>query len=87
MPPAIVWVGWLALFLVYEVYAALSHPKGDTFSENVWGWFDTVPRKIVLAVFLLTLTSHLVLGTPHGAAIVVTGIPVGILIGLRVVRR
>lgn len=80
MPPEVVWIGWLALFLVYEVYAAIAEPKGDTFSENVWYWFDTPFRKTVLGVFLCTLTAHLTLGTPGGGAIIATGIPVGVLI-------
>lgn len=65
----VIWIGWLVLFLVYEVYAALSTPKGDTLSEATWRWFGIKgpkrhpARRVVLAAFMLALTSHFVLGT------------------------
>jgi hypothetical protein len=85
-----VWVGWLVLFLVYEIVAAVSErgkPSRLTLSRNVWAWFDTPFRKVVLAVFMLTLTSHLVLRQPGGLAVILTGIPVVLVIGLAVCRR
>ncbi len=70
MTAAVVWVGWLVLFLVYELYAAKSEPKGDTFSENVWSWFGVKGprrplawlRRIILAGFLIALAGHLAMG-------------------------
>lgn len=70
MSANVVWIGWLVLFLVYELYAAKSKASGDTLSEAVWGWFGVRVdrplhrlRQLVLAAFLLALASHLVLGT------------------------
>jgi hypothetical protein len=83
MPPAIVWIGWLILFLIYELYAAWAPPLGDTLSENVWKWFgvrQSKPfaryRRGALALFMVTLTCHFVLGEPGGEWIVLTGLPV-----------
>lgn len=86
MSAEVVWAGWLVLFLVYEVVAAIAKPKGDTLSENVWRWFDTPFRKAVLAVFMLTLTSHFVFAWPGGSGVIITGIPVGIVIGRGLAR-
>jgi hypothetical protein len=90
MPAEVVWVGWLVLFLVYEIVAAVRErgtPQRLTLSRNVWTWFDTRPRKVILAVFLLTLTAHLTLGTPGAAAIVLTAIPVVSVIALKIGGR
>lgn len=84
------WGGWLALFLIYEIVAAISErgtEKELTLSRNVWRWFDTRTEKAFLAVFLLTLTAHLVLGRPGGLAIVATGIPVAFVIAREFVLK
>jgi len=85
-----VWAGWLALFLVYEVTAALRERGTDqrlTLSRVVWRWFDTVIERLALAFFLAVLTAHLVLGWPGGAAVILTGAPVALLIVLALLRR
>jgi len=38
MSPQILWIGWLILFLVYELAAFKAH-KGGTLSETTWRWF------------------------------------------------
>ena len=60
---AAAWIGWLVLFLVYEIYAAVSKQDDDTLSENVWLWFDEVWERAVLGVFMLALTAHFVFST------------------------
>ncbi|MCU0294372.1 MAG: hypothetical protein MUF10_20685 [Thermoanaerobaculaceae bacterium] len=85
-----VWAGWLALFLVYEVTAALRERGTDqrlTLSRVVWRWFDTVIERLALAFFLAVLTAHLVLGWPGGLAVILTGAPVALLIVLALLRR
>lgn len=95
------WLAWLAIFLIVEVPAAISGTKLDTLSENVWNWFGVKPgtyngrarrrlsivRRIILAVFLLTLLGHLVFGWPGGVGIIIAGIPVGLVILYSVVRE
>ena len=39
----ILWVSWLAVFVVVEGIALTNHVKGDTLSEHIWAWFR-VPR-------------------------------------------
>ena len=87
MNAGVVWIGWLVLFLLYEVYAAKAEPKGDTLSENVWDWFGVKTyrplaplRRAVLAAFMLNLTSHFVFGWPGGASVIIAGVPVGLVI-------
>ena len=60
---AAAWIGWLVLFLIYEVYAAFSKQEEDTLSENVWLWFDEVWERAVLGVFMLALGLHFVFST------------------------
>ena len=60
IPSAVAWIGWLALFLIYEVYAALSKEDDDTLSENVWLWFDKTWERAALGAFMLALTTHFV---------------------------
>ena len=87
MSPTVVWLGWLVLFLVYELYAAVAPPLGDTLSENVWDWFGvrskrpySTLRRLVLAVFMVTLTLHFVFGAPGGGWIMATGAPVAAVV-------
>ena len=63
IPSAVAWIGWIILFLVFEVYAAFSGQDDDTLSENVWLWFDKTWERATLAVFFLALTSHFVFTT------------------------
>jgi hypothetical protein len=74
IPSAIAWVGWLVLFLVFEVYAAFSKEDDDTLSENVWIWFDRTWERVVLGAFMLSLTSHFVFETTVLPIIVLGGI-------------
>jgi len=60
----------------------------------VWEWFGVsrpmpyrLARRIILAIFLLTLASHFVFGWPGGASIVITGLPVGMVILYSLVRE
>jgi hypothetical protein len=84
---ALVWAGWLALFLVYEIAAAIAKPKGDTLSENVWDWFGvrskkpwSGARRAVLGAFMGVLSCHFVFGEPGGLGVILAGIPVGVVI-------
>jgi hypothetical protein len=89
---ALVWAGWLALFLVYEVASAIAKPKGDTLSENVWTWFGVrgraplAPlRRAVLGAFMGVLSCHFVFGEPGGLWVIVAGVPVGVVIAYALV--
>ena len=69
-----IWLGWLLIFLFFELKAALNKKKGDTLSETVGDWHG-VPkwskvgrkysgaRRTVLFCFLVSLTTHLVWAT------------------------
>lgn len=90
MSPDIVWAGWLGLFLVYEVAAALRERGTDqrlTLSRQVWAWFDKAFERVALGVFLLVLTAHLVFGRPGGLAVILTAAPVALVILVALVRR
>lgn len=87
MSPELVWAGWLVLFLVYEIAAAIAKPKGDTLSENVWDWFGvrskrrwSGARRAVLALFMGVLSCHFVFGEPGGLGVILAGAPVGVVI-------
>lgn len=91
MSAGVVWIGWLVLFLLYEVYAAKAEPKGDTLSENVWDWFGvrgyrpwSPVRRALLFAFMATLTLHFVFGWPGGAAVIIAALPVGAVIAYSV---
>ena len=84
------WGGWLLLFLVYEVAAALRERGTDqrlTLSRNVWRWFDKAFERMALALFLAVLTAHLTLGWPGGLAVILTGAPVALIIAVEIIRR
>lgn len=61
---ALYWLGWVAAFGLYELYAYLSPAIGDTLSENVWAvlMLDGVGPVLtaMLAGFMAWLTFHLV---------------------------
>lgn len=69
----VMWVGWIAAFVVIEAVAIFNKKKGDTLSEHVWRWFGvpdesakvkkafTVGR-FALGAFLVWLTGHLTFG-------------------------
>lgn len=87
MSAGIVWLGWLALFLLYEIYAAKAEPKGDTLSENVWDWFGVKTykpysglRRGILGAFMGVLSCHFVFGEPGGLGVILSGLPVGAVI-------
>lgn len=81
------WAFWLALFLVVELWSAVNHALGDTFSERVWRWIGINPQRpsrwgriLAVGVFMVELTAHFVSGgqTPltGSVAIVVAATPV-----------
>lgn len=93
------WLAWLLLFLAYEipaaiaevVYARRGQRRAITLSRNVWRWFGVTEwrpyrtaRRVVLAAFMLTLTSHFVFAHPEAWAIIATGAPVALVIGYAV---
>lgn len=66
---AVVAGGWSAFWLIIgtvgfavEAVALQRRAKGDTLSETVWSLTRPLWLRIPLAVFLLWLTAHLVLG-------------------------
>jgi hypothetical protein len=89
-----IWLGWLALFLIYEIVGAVSEkdkPERFTLSRNVWDWFGVrtprpwaPARRTVLAAFMSVLSCHFVFGTPGAVAVIVSGIPVGLIIAYAV---
>lgn len=90
--PPLAWACWLLLFLSMEI----TRQPGATFSECCYRWFGVRPRRRsrylrapVLAVFVGTLGVHLVTaGQWAGArAVVITGVPLGAVIALSMVRR
>lgn len=48
----VLWIGWLAYFLVFEIAAIRDPAEGDTLSESVWVTLHHYP---VLAIPLLAL--------------------------------
>lgn len=79
------WLIWLVvIFLPFELWAAFSKKKGDTFSENVWDWFAIrrldAPlgflRRFFLAAFLTGLGSHFLFATSV-VPVIVFGVGVG----------
>lgn len=92
MSAGIVWLGWIVLFLLYEIYAAKAAPKGDTLSENVWDWFGVKSykpwsgaRRLVLGGFMGVLGCHFVFGEPGGLGVILSGLPVGAVIAYSLV--
>ncbi len=92
------WALWLGLSVVMEIETAISREPGDTLSERVWSWFGIRPyvraqfwRLPVLAVFLLVLGGHFVTGGVFwwcgGAAVAVTGTPLGVVIVRGVIAK
>ena len=73
----VLWLLWLAYFLVVEGVALFNSRPGDTLSEHVWLWFGTEWRKgqsprersgwtqlrrVLLAAFMVWLTVHFLTG-------------------------
>ena len=86
MSPDVVWVGWLVLFLVYELYAARSKPSGDTLSEQVWHWFDTMPKRLLFSAFWVALGLHFVFGASV-LPVVVFGAGIALVIVLHFLKE
>jgi hypothetical protein len=91
------WVGWLALFLVMELFAVVKDTNG-TFSERFWVWFGVRPprpsrwHRVVFAVlFVIELGAHFALGDHYaltsGWAVAGSAAPLGIVIGYALVRE
>jgi hypothetical protein len=94
------WLAWLLIgFLPIELWAAVK-TKGtpDTFSEFVWWAFGIRPRKtghavkaqrfrqLILAGFMISLSTHFVLGWgPQG--IILFGVPVAAIIGYSTLKE
>ena len=85
------WAAWLALFLVLELSAAVNAEAGDTFSERIWNWTGIRPRHLsrlwrvpIVGLFMAELTAHFATGGDRwwtgGLAVVLTGIPVGVVV-------
>jgi len=85
------WAGWLALFLVLELSAAVNAEAGDTFSERIWNWTGIRPRRLsrlwrvpIVGLFMAELTAHFATGGDRwwtgGLAVLLTGIPVGVIV-------
>jgi hypothetical protein len=72
----ILWVLWLAAFVVVEGVALFNKEEGDTLSEHVWKWFGigevgkprpeitgwVRARRFGLLAFMAWLTVHFVTG-------------------------
>lgn len=65
----ILWLGWLALFLVIEGIALMNKKPGDTLSEYFWKWFSIKHngrhakfRRLVALCFLAWLLAHFLSG-------------------------
>jgi hypothetical protein len=73
----LLWLAWLAIFMVLEGYALLTPRAGDTLSEHVWEWFgiarngeaDKRPisgsiraRRFILLAFMAWLSLHFITG-------------------------
>jgi len=86
MSSEILWLGWLVMFVFYELIAAKQH-KGGTLSETAWRWFAVkggkakLIRQAVLFAFMSSLTIHLVWATTV-RYVVATGIALMATIGL-----
>jgi len=69
MEYTILWIVWLALFVVIEGFALKNKDPGDTLSEHVWKWFSITNkgkwhkvRRIGLVIFLTWLVLHFLTG-------------------------
>lgn len=59
----ILWLAWIAAFVVMEVIAARSkRPKPRTLSEHLWRWFPWPWRRMLLVGLLGLLIWHLLSG-------------------------
>jgi len=68
------WIAFTAVGIGAELIALLRHPRGDTASEQVWGWLHVTPgkttirtaimswRTFAVAAVLLWLLFHFTLG-------------------------
>lgn len=69
----LLWLGWLAYFLVVE-FLALRYSKRGTLSAHVWaifgvgkddrGFWHLSWRRVLVLIPMLVLTSHFVFGIP-----------------------
>jgi hypothetical protein len=92
------WVCLGLLFLAIEISAAVNGQPGDTLSERTWVWMGVKPfrasrwlRSSLLGLFLAELALHFASGGGawwnDGKAVIVTGIPVGLVIGWSLIER
>lgn len=70
---AVLWVGFVAYFVVVEAAALRDRRRGDTLSEHVWDWFCLrgrkhgksawcIIRRICFYAFWVWLTVHFLSG-------------------------
>lgn len=65
----VMWIAWIALFLLIEGVALVNKKPDDTLSEHVWRWFSIANkgpwwrlRRFALAAFLAWLVLHFLSG-------------------------
>ena len=65
----VLWIVWLALFLMIEIPAVLDKTPGNTFSEHLWKWASMKDkgtawrvRRLILLIVLIWLIAHLLTG-------------------------
>lgn len=92
-----VWAGWLALFLVEELWAAWAR-TGGTLSERLWAWLGISPRRPwrqarigAAGLFLVEFGLHVVSGGQSwwsgGWAIGGTAVPVSVVVLYALLRE
>ncbi len=78
-----VWLGWLVLFLAFELPAAGCHTEGTLSETTYWFWFPG-HSIVIVAAFLVILILHFVDRGKHwwsgGRAILASGVPVALVI-------
>ncbi len=65
----VLWLAWLAGFVVIEGAAIINRDKDDTLSEHVWAWFSIKDktngvkfRRLAFLAFWVWLTIHFFTG-------------------------
>lgn len=76
----IVWIGWLAFLIVFDIIANFT--PGATFSEHCRIWFKSFFARVILALFLIALYVHFIINWPVWPVIIF-----GSGIGLFIARK
>ena len=74
------WIKWLLDFLMEEIPAAVDGKPGGTLSEWIWDTFNSNFKRIILFLFLASLTAHLVFKFTV-IPIIVFGVGMAVIIG------